>query len=102
MKVTKAEAKAEAAEAIGAADTQPEFPWGLSIAIDDDTMQKLGMTTVPTTGKRFTITALAVVTNTSQYSTVGKDGESSFSLQITAMELMPGGDGNAASKIYGG
>lgn len=102
MKITPEEAKEMAAEYSGTADTQPEYPWGLTISLDDDAMAKLGLTKVPAIGKKFTVTAIAVVCSSSQYATQGKEDEASFSLQIQAMELNAGSSAaDTASKLYG-
>lgn len=99
MKTTPKEAKEEAAEQIGAADTQPEYPWGLTLNIDDATMAKLGMKELPPVGTKVAVTAMAEVCNTSQYATVKGESEASFSLQITDMAAEPQGV-DIADRLY--
>lgn len=99
MKTTPKEAKEEAAEAIGAASTQPEYPYGLSISLDDEALQKLGITSPPALGAKMTLTAQVEVCSASSYKTQ-TDDETNVTLQITDMALDTGGP-SAADRLYG-
>lgn len=102
MKITAAEAKQEAKEYAGDASTQPEYPYGLTLSIDDDTMKKLGQAAPPAIGSVVMVQARAIVCNTSQYATQSET-ESSYCLQITDMDLAQSQDTAAIAKsFYGG
>lgn len=100
MKLSPAEAKAETM--LAEANEAPEYPYGLSICLDDEVLAKLGITEMPAIGSTFMLTARVEVCSTSQYQ--NQDGaDKSMSLQITDMELA--GEGAAqksiADRIYG-
>lgn len=81
---------AEEAKESMTCDAAPrEYPYGLEIRLDDDSMAKLGMTTPPPVGTEMVITAKVVVTSASQYQTQGSDAEMSCCCQITDMEVAP-------------
>lgn len=100
MKTTPQEAKDEAKEAIGAAETQPQYPYGLTICLDDEMLKKLGIAGMPAIGTVMALTASVEVCSASQYATVGKDTESSLSLQITDMALDTGGAPAIENRLY--
>lgn len=79
----------------------PEYPYGLSISLDEEAMAKLGITEMPKVGTKLQIRALTVVCGTSQYSTQGGEDESNLSLQITDMEL-DDPDLSTAQRLYPG
>lgn len=105
MKLTPAEAKSETM--LGEASELPEYPYGLTICLDDDVLAKLGIdpSSLPKVGTVFTIEARAEVCSTSQYQ--NQDGaDSSLSLQITDMSLSQGDaaprdSSQIANRLYG-
>ncbi|NYT45135.1 hypothetical protein H0A64_09905 [Alcaligenaceae bacterium] len=67
------------------ADT-PEYPYGLRINLDDDSLKKLGITELPEVGTTMTLQARVEVVSVSQHeSDNGKHRD--MSLQITDMTL---------------
>lgn len=67
------------------ADT-PEYPYGLRINMDDDSLKKLGITELPEVGTTMTLQARVEVVSVSQHeSDNGKHRD--MSLQITDMAL---------------
>jgi len=82
----------------------PKYPWGLCITLNDDSLEKLGVTALPAAGTEVTIVAKAVVTGTSERQTEGEGTKSSMEMQITDMQL-DGLDadlfGRAAEMLYG-
>lgn len=80
----------------------PQYPYGLCIDLNDDSLEKLGLTQLPTVGSEMMIQAKVVVTSVSSNQTQGGEAEARASLQITDMELV-GKDTSksAASKLYG-
>ena len=97
--------KAEAQEESGATPELPRYPYGLSIYLDDETLEKLGMTEMPKVGTVLQLTAQVTVTGTSTRATQGEKeaGEatettcSCVDLQITDMDLQGGGKDMAKS-----
>lgn len=106
MKLTPAEAKQETM--LAEADEAPEYPYGLTLCLDDDILAKLGIdpAKLPPVGSVFYIEAKAEVCSTSQYQ--NQDGaDSSLSLQITDMSLSttdddaPRSNDDIANRLYG-
>lgn len=69
-----------------------EYPWGLSINLENESMDKLGMKKLPKVGDKVVIHAEATVTSVSSNSSVdsksGKPSESrSVGIQINRMAL---------------
>jgi len=102
----------EAQEETGAiAGDLPKYPYGLCIYLDDETLEKLGLTQLPKVGTTMQLTAMVRVTGTrsNEIQTEKEPGEadentsSSVDLQITAMELGSSQDAqSSASLLYGG
>jgi hypothetical protein len=82
---------------------KPLFPWGLCIELNDDALQKLGLTDLPDVDDTMTLTARVTVTSVS--ARANADGEAkSMSLQITDLALSPATDvkdANATTMLYG-
>lgn len=102
LKMSREERK-EYAEVTAPSD-EPQYPYGLTIDLDDDTLAKLGITALPAVGTAMQFTARAVVKSTSSNQYEGSEPESRMSLQITDMEV---GDASrtssdSASALYGG
>lgn len=97
MKMSKEEAK-EQNECASPSD-QPRYPYGLSINLDDDALEKLGIDDSVNVGDEVTITAKAMVTSKSGYQTMVGDSENSLGLQITDMEVA-GGTSKTTKTLY--
>lgn len=80
---------------------RPVYPWGLSLNLDEEVLEKLGLEELPTVGKPLKLIALVDVTSVS--SNESKGGESrSVGLQITDLCLeKPGAKASTESKLYG-
>lgn len=101
LKMSREERK-EYAE-VTADPNEPQYPYGLCIDLDDDTLEKLGITTMPAVGTAVQFTARAVVKSTSSNQYDGNEPESRMTLQITDMEV---GDASrsatdSATALYG-
>ncbi len=87
-----------------AASDAPKYPWGLSLCLNDDSLDKLGVKTLPAVGTEVTIVAKATVSATRESATEGDGANSSMDLQITDMQI-DGLDadlfGRAAEMLYG-
>lgn len=82
MKLDKSEQKKEA----DIAYEPPQYPWGLSLSLDDEALDKLGMDDLPDVKDTMTLTARVCVTNVS--ASAGEGGQRrSVSLQIEALAL---------------
>lgn len=86
----------------GETHVRDDYPWGLCISLDNETLNKLGVTTPPVGGV-VTITANAIVKSTSER----QDDDGTYrraELQITDMALGPAsGEApkTAAQTLYG-
>lgn len=101
MKMSPEEAKEYGAIDMGEA---PQYPYGLSIDLDDDALEKLGITALPKVGSEMMITAKCVVKSVSSNQMQGGDAESRVCLQITDMDVGQtenAQNDNRASKLYG-
>lgn len=99
MKLTPEEAKEESGCCSPSSDGDPAYPYGLSVNLCDEVLQKLGITTLPTVGTTLMLTARVEVTNTSQYE--NQDGkEININLQITDMELSAAVEKTREQKMY--
>lgn len=84
------------------ADDAPRYPYGLCICLDDDALEKLGLTQLPAVGTAMTLTARVEVSSTSAYQTRGGESEARLELQITDMELGTApASANAVNTLYG-
>lgn len=83
---------------------QPAYPYGLRIDLNDESLAKLGITTLPAVGTTMKLLAVVEVSSASQYeSEQGKDRN--ICLQITEMALDTGApaarsEGDIASSLY--
>lgn len=100
MKLSRSEAKeaSEPEEVEG-----PEYPHGLSLRLDDESLGKLGMKSLPEVGKTLLLAARVEVTEVSEHSRRGQEEPvRGLSLQITEMDLAENpGKKSTAEKIYG-
>jgi hypothetical protein len=101
MENTPQEAEEQVSPSVGDA---PKYPWGLQLCLNDDSLDKLGVKTLPAVGTEVTIVAKATVAATRENATEGEGSSSSMDLQITDMQI-DGLDtdlfGRAAEMLYG-
>ena len=85
MKRTKKDKKSEneAAPPTG----EDDYPYGLSLSVDDDELTKLGIKTLPGVGDEVKITARAKVRSVSQNAREGDEDSRSVSYQITRLKI---------------
>lgn len=103
MKLDAAESKEEAS--VGGDADRPEYPYGLTVCLDNEALAKLGMKDLPDVGEVFVLEARVVVCSKSQYERQS-GSDNNMSLQITDMALAESDDEpkdrrSAAEKIYG-
>lgn len=89
MKMSKKEAKLESGCTPAPEDT-PRYPYGLSINLENDALDKLGIGDGVNVGDEVEIVAKAIVQSKSGYQTMVGDPENSLSLQITDMQVVAG------------
>lgn len=86
---------------------QPEYPYGLQIRLDNESLKKLGIGELPVIDAEFKLVALVCVTSVSAHESQGSDEpHRSVELQIEQMELKPakeeaGESKTAADRMYG-
>jgi hypothetical protein len=94
MKMSKKEAK-EQNSGPSIAES-PQYPYGLSISLDNDTLEKLKLGDSVEVGDEVAIVAKAKVTSKSGYETMVGGAENSLCLQITDLEVS--GESSATTK----
>ena len=106
--VNMAMSKEKAAEQSPSTLAEPEMPryaYGLRIELDDDALEKLGITGLPKVGTEMMITANVCVCAIGSSDSQEGDAESHVSLQITDMALgdedEPKGKRSPAKALYG-
>lgn len=84
----------------GEKEVREEYPWGLNISLDNDTIKKLGVS-FPDVGKNISLSAIAKIISKSSSE---REGEKSIrvELQITDMALDAGQDKSAADVLFDG
>lgn len=103
MENTPQEAKAQVG--LTPESDAPKYPWGLEISLNDDSLDKLGIETLPAVGTAVTIVAKATVSSTSERATESDGACASMCLQITEMQLSGVQEdalGRATKALYGG
>lgn len=106
MERTEAEKKAAEKRYTEAAPSGPDYPWGLSINLGKDELEKLGITDLPEVGDEFHIYGVACVTRVSQSASEGGEDSKGVELQLTHLGVMHDDDADenfskAAAKLYG-
>lgn len=76
----------------------PQYPWGLQIRLDNDSLKKLGISDLPKVGKKMMLVARVEVSSASQHTMKGGNDNMSVELQITDMCLESESESKDASK----
>lgn len=63
------------------------YPWGLSLHLERDTLDKLGMKQLPNVGIELRMVAIVKVTSVNQSAREGENEQASVGLQITSMQV---------------
>lgn len=97
MKLSKKEQK----EGSEVATERPEYAYGLSINLDNESLEKLGITELPKTKTEMFLSAKVEVSSVSEHDSADqKEPNRSVTLQITEMGLA-NADTDKAQKLYG-
>lgn len=100
LKLSKADAKKQS-EPSTLATEAPRYPWGLSLRLDDATIEKLGLETLPKVGTSMTLIATVEVTGVSSNEHQGgKNREVNLQLVEACLEGEGSAD-KAARALYG-
>jgi hypothetical protein len=68
----------------------PAYPYGLTICLSSESLEKLGLDkSLPTVGARMALVAIVEVTSVRSEKTQGGEARAHADLQITEMELLP-------------
>lgn len=93
-------ARSKYAEPSIAAD-RPMYPWGLTVNLDTDALEKLGLAEkLPQVGKGMKLEALVDVVTVSENDSAGGGKTCSVSLQITDLGLKAVADKDAGDELY--
>lgn len=79
---------------------KPEYPYGLRLCLDNDTLKKLGITKVSAVGSKMKLNALVEVCSTSAYETKENGMMQTMDLQIVEMGLSGNKKEIDPSKLY--
>lgn len=80
---------------------RPAYPWGLSITLDDDALEKLGIDTLPEVDTDMMLIAKVTITSVSANASSGGKENRSVGLQITDLCLEKPSGKNATAALYG-
>lgn len=85
-----------------APDAKEHYPFGLSLMLDDDVIDKLDLGSLPSVGDTINVAAKAKVESVSQRQDTDDDGPNrSITLQITDMGLENDDENDHAEKLFG-
>ncbi|MHC1788986.1 capsid staple protein [Solidesulfovibrio sp.] len=103
MELTKAERKHESGLAPAAVDEKRQFPWGLSVNLDDTSLKKLGRKVGDFTAGGYVFLLCKAKVNRIGIEEEEGGSEGRVALQIEAMDLQTEDDKAAAAfqKVYG-
>lgn len=87
LKMTAEEAKHEYGPTSAEAEDAPKYPYGTALYLNEDTMKKLGLETLPAVGTEMTLTAKVKIVGVSERERLGGEKCQNVDMQITEMEL---------------
>lgn len=78
----------------------PRYPYGLCLRLDNDVLEKLGLTSMPAVGSKVMIEAVCEVNSVSQHDSKDGGKNKSLSLQITDMGVAKQAKGVKSQDFY--
>lgn len=87
MKLSKKERKENIPKVVSEG---PSFPYGLRLCLDNDSLEKLGLKSLPKTGVKMTIQAIGEVVSVSQHESENND-DRRIEIQIHDLGIEGGG-----------
>lgn len=101
MKLSKAD-REQSVEMARPAEDAPRYPWGLSLSLDNESLEKLGIETLPDVDEELLLYATVKVTRVSSADAAEGGKSRDVGLQITAMSLMEKGSrARTADVLFG-
>jgi hypothetical protein len=82
--------------AVGIESEGPDYPYGLELRLENDSLDKLGMSSLPKVGKKVSITATGVVTSVSQNESSKGNGHANRSVSVQIQKLAVSTDAASA------
>jgi hypothetical protein len=73
----------------------PKYPWGLQLRLENESLDKLGITTLPEVGKECRVVGVAKVVSVEQRDREGGETRRHVELQITKLAIEHEDDGEA-------
>lgn len=100
MKLSPKEATAEAMPM----PSKPEYPWGLCLRLNEETIAKLGLDKLPEVGKQVSIQAVGEVVSVSMNQYADQKQNRCLELQVTELGVGPYEEPkmDAGAALYGG
>ena len=86
MKRTKQDKKRNSAEC--AIEDRDDFPYGLAVSLDDESLAKLGMKTLPGVGEAFIVVGVGKVKSVSENSNSNRTNRN-VTIQLEKLEVGP-------------
>lgn len=102
LKLTKEDKKATKDGCIPYTSGGPDYPYGLSLTLNDRELQKLGMDTLPKPGVVVTLEAKAVVVSVRQSANQRGTKDRSLELQLQRIALDTDADDSAEDAVRSG
>lgn len=104
MALTKAEAKEQETSCCPSSDDGddlPKYPYGLTLYLNSETLEKLGVS-APPVGQKLMLTAEVICTSYSKNQRQGGEPSECADLQVTSMDLTASlrSDADRAAKLY--
>lgn len=102
MKISKAEQDKYATKTVGQPEP-PEYPYGLRITLDEESLEKLGIKGLPGVGMMTKVVAVGHVCDVSMNESTDKNSPKRrrAAIQITEMEVEFRDETPTADKLYG-
>lgn len=94
MKLSKREAKGDSP----VAESRPRFPYGLSINLDDDSLTKLGISTLPEVGAEMLVVGVGIVESVNEHKRQS-GSDRNISIQLQKLEVGPLKESTAVGAI---
>ncbi len=83
MKRSEKDKRKDMGEPCGIESVAPDYPWGLTLNLGTDELEKLGLKTMPALGTEMTITAKVKVTRCEESAYEGPNGKETESRSLT-------------------
>lgn len=100
MALSKTESK-KMSEVSPAESDGPRYPYGLTLHLSNETIEKLGLAGLPDVGAKLMLEATVAVASASEHQRQGGEKHRSLELQITEMAVTPKADTDVAGMLFG-